>query len=112
MGKLSREYHIELEPGAKSCAPHPKGERADGNYQTEPSEWCAGMVVVPKASGKVVDLTKSVQRERHVLPSVEETLAQLGGAKIFSKLDANSATSPPMPLHDMLLGLPIPWHSV
>ena len=63
---------------------------------TEPSEWCAGMVVVPKASGKVcicVDLTKlnkSVQQERHVLPSVEETLAQLGGAKIFSKLDANS----------------------
>ena len=63
---------------------------------TEPSEWCAGMVVVPKASGKVricVDLTKlnkSVQQERHVLPSVEETLAELGGVKIFLKLDANS----------------------
>ena len=62
----------------------------------EPTEWCAGMVVVPKANGKVricVDLTKlneSVCRERHILPSVEQTLAQIGGAKIFSKLDANS----------------------
>ena len=29
-------------------------------------------------------------RERHTLPSVENTLAQLGGGKHFSKLDANS----------------------
>ena len=63
---------------------------------TEPTEWCAGMVVVPEPSGKVricVDLTKlnaNVCQERHVLPSVETTLAQLGGAKFFSKLDANS----------------------
>ena len=62
---------------------------------TEPTDWCAGMVVVPKPSGKVticVDLTKlnaNVCRERHVLPSVETTLAQLGGGKYFSKLDAN-----------------------
>ena len=54
------------------------------------------MVVVPKQNSKVrmcVDLTKlneSVQRERHILPSVEQTLAQIGGAKHFSKLDANS----------------------
>ena len=62
----------------------------------EPTEWCAGMVVVPKPNGKVricVDLTKlneSVCRERHILPSVEQTLSQISGAKIFSKLDANS----------------------
>ena len=29
-------------------------------------------------------------RERHILPSVEQTLAQIGGAKYFTKLDANS----------------------
>jgi len=63
---------------------------------TEPTEWCAGMVVVPKPSGKVricVDLTKlnaNLCREQHVLPSVETILAQLGDAKYFSKLDANS----------------------
>lgn len=62
----------------------------------QPTEWCSGMVVVPKANGNVwicVDLTKlnkSVQRERHILPSVEQTLAQISGAKIFTKLDANS----------------------
>ena len=61
----------------------------------EPTEWCSGIVVVPKSNGQVricVDLTKlneSVCRERHILPSVEETLAQLGNAKVFSKLDAN-----------------------
>ena len=29
-------------------------------------------------------------RERHILPSVEQVLAQIGNAKVFSKLDANS----------------------
>ena len=60
---------------------------------TVPTDWSAGMVVVPKPSGKVricADLTELNVRERHVLPSVETTLAQLGGAKYFSKLDANS----------------------
>ena len=61
-----------------------------------PTEWCAGIVVVPKGNSKVhicVDLTKlnkSVCRERHILPSMEQTLAQLNGTKVFSKLDANS----------------------
>ena len=61
-----------------------------------PTDWCAGMVVVPKPDGRIricVNLTKldqSVRRERHMLPSVEQTLAQLGGATSFSKLDANS----------------------
>ena len=60
----------------------------------EPTEWCAWMVVVPKANGKVripVDLNKlneSILREYHPLPSVDHTLAQLTGATIFSKLDA------------------------
>ena len=63
---------------------------------TEATEWCAGMVVVPKANGQVricVDLTKlneNVCRERHILPSVEQVLAQIGDGKHFSKLDANS----------------------
>ena len=62
----------------------------------EPTEWGAGMVVVAKANGKVpicVDLTKlneSILREYHPLPRVDYSLAQLAGATIFSKLDANS----------------------
>ena len=62
----------------------------------QPSQWCAGMVVVPKKSGAVricVDfrrLNESVLRETHPLPKVDNTLAQLTGATVFSKIDANS----------------------
>ena len=61
-----------------------------------PTSWCAGMVVVPKQDGTVricVDLkplNAHVLRETHPLPKVDDVLAQLAGAKIFSKLDANS----------------------
>lgn len=63
---------------------------------SEPTPWCAGMVVVPKKSGAIricVDmkpLNEDVLREIHPIPRVDDTLAQLAGAKIFSKLDANS----------------------
>ena len=62
----------------------------------EPTPWCAGMVVVPKPNGTIricVDLkplNESVLREVHPIPKVDETLAQLTGATVFSKLDANS----------------------
>ena len=62
----------------------------------EPTEWCAGMVPIVKTSGKLsicVDLThlnESVIRERHILPAVDETLAKLEGARVFTKLDATS----------------------
>ena len=58
--------------------------------------WCAGMMVVPKKNGSIricVDekpLNESVLRELHLLPKVDETLAQMTGAKVFSKLDANT----------------------
>ena len=63
---------------------------------TEPTPWCAGMVVVLKTSGACricVDLkplNTNVMREAYPIPKVEETLTKLAGAKIFSKLDANS----------------------
>ena len=62
----------------------------------KPTLWCAGMVVVHKKFGDVrncVDLkplNESVLRERHPLPGVDETLTQLTGATVMSKLDANS----------------------
>ena len=114
LGTLAGEYHIQLHPDAKPHAiftprhvPFPLrsnvAEELDRMEKagviskvTEPTEWCAGMVVVPKKSGKVricVDLkplNQSVLREVHPLPKVDDTLAQLSGAKVFSKLDANS----------------------
>ena len=61
----------------------------------EPTQWCAGMVVVPKLSGAdricadYRQLKESVLCEVHTLPKVDATLAQLAGATIFSKVDAN-----------------------
>ena len=63
---------------------------------TEPSKWCAGMVIVPKRSGDVricVDLkplNESVLQESHRIPKVDDTLALLTGAVYITKLDANS----------------------
>ena len=62
----------------------------------QPTSWCTGMVAVPKKSGAIricVDLKRlnqSVMREVDPLPKVDNTLAKLSGAKIFSKVDANS----------------------
>ena len=60
----------------------------------EPTPWCAGMVVVPKKNGSIrtcVDLKPLNECSLRNSPSTKsgETLAQLTGAKIFSKLDAN-----------------------
>ena len=61
----------------------------------EPTDWCSGMVVVPKQNEKVricVDLTQLneyVKREQHILPSIDHVMGQVGDVKIFSKLDVN-----------------------
>jgi len=114
LGKMGSEYTIKLKEDAKPYSintprriPIPLLKRTKAELKrmkglgvitevTEPTEWAAGMVVVPKANGSVricVDLTQlnqSVCRERHQMPSVEYTLSQLRGAKVFTKLDANS----------------------
>ena len=54
------------------------------------------MVAVPKKNGIICicvylkPLNKYVLREVYPLPTVDETLAQISGAKVFSKLNANS----------------------
>lgn len=64
---------------------------------TETTEWCSGLVTVEKPNGAgvrlCVDLTglnAAVKREIHPMSTVEQSLAQLGNSKVFSKLDANS----------------------
>uniref|UniRef100_A0A8C8DRB5 ribonuclease H n=1 Tax=Oryzias sinensis TaxID=183150 RepID=A0A8C8DRB5_9TELE len=115
LGKLKEPYKIELEPGAVPYAlstprrvPLPLRDAVKEELKrmekagvisrvTQPTHWCAGLVVAPKAKpGKIrlcVDMThlnKWVRRERHILPAVDHTLAMLSGAKVFTKLDATS----------------------
>jgi hypothetical protein len=115
LGRFSgAEFEIHLKDDAKPTAlytprkiPFPLREKVHQELQRmeslgviskveQPTEWCAGMVVIPKKDGNVricVDLkplNTSVLRETHPLPRVDDLLAQLSGAKLFSKLDANS----------------------
>ena len=63
---------------------------------TTPTDWCASMVVVPKRSREVricVDLkplNACVLHKVYRIPEVDETLVQLSGASVFSKLTALS----------------------
>ena len=65
-----------------------------------PTDWCAGMVVVPKPDGKIricVDFTKlneSLLRETYPLPKIENMLAQIKESNYFTKLDCNSGFWP------------------
>ena len=110
LGTFKGEYTIKLRPDAKPFClftprnvPLPLREKVHKEIQRmeklgvispvdEPTQWCAAMVVVPKPSGSVrlcVDLkplNESVMREIHPLPKVDITLAQLTGAKWFTKL--------------------------
>jgi len=58
-----------------------------------PTPWVSPLVAVPKSNGEVrvcVDMRRAneaVVRERHPIPTLEETLQSLNGAVVFSKLD-------------------------
>ena len=62
-----------------------------------PTSWVNPLVVVEKESGDVrvcLDMRRANQaivREKHPVPTVEETLQEISGAKVFSKLDLNMA---------------------
>ena len=114
LGTLGDDYTIKLKEGAKPHSlftprrvPFPLRAAVRDELTrmetmgviskvSEPTCWCAGMVVVKKKSGSVricVDLkplNENVLREVHPIPKVDEALAQLSGAAVFSKLDANS----------------------
>ena len=114
LGNLGDEYNILLKPDAKPFAiftprhvPLPLRAKVQEELNRmeslgvifpvdTPTPWCAAILPVPKKNGSIricVDLkplNASVQREVHPIPTVDDTLAQLTGAKMFSKLDANS----------------------
>lgn len=114
IGRITTEYHIRIKENATPYAvsaprrlPLPLRDKVKIELKRmvqeniiQPievaTEWCAPIVAVLKKNGSVricvdfTELNKYIVRERLVLPSVDETLAQMAGAKLFSKLDANS----------------------
>ncbi|GBN61794.1 Transposon Ty3-G Gag-Pol polyprotein [Araneus ventricosus] len=114
LGVMKGCYSIKLKPGATPFAitstrrvpiPLLKQTKAELGRMVEekvitpvlkPTEWSAPVVIVPKSDGSVkicvdlVELNNNVMRELHPLPKAEYSLNLLAGAKIFSKLDANS----------------------
>ena len=61
-----------------------------------PTRWVSTIVCVPKPkTGKIricIDMrqaSKAIKRERHSMPTIDELIAELSGASVFSKLDLN-----------------------
>ncbi|UYV71047.1 K02A2.6-like, partial [Cordylochernes scorpioides] len=114
LGQIGNPYEIKLKPGAKPYAVHtprrvpiPLMEKLKTRLEelekagiiaqvNVATEWCAPTVIAGKPNGDkqlCVDLSRlneHVQREVHPMPVVEHMLGQLGEARFFSKLDANS----------------------
>ena len=63
--------------------------------QTEPTDWVNSMVTVQRPNKKLricidpQDLNKAIKREHYPLRTVEEVVAEMPNAKVFSVLDAN-----------------------
>ena len=63
---------------------------------TRPTDWVNSLVVVEKPNKKLricldpKDLNNAVKRPHYAMPTLEDTLARIPGAKFFSKLDAKS----------------------
>lgn len=59
--------------------------------------WCRPVVIAKKKDDEIricvdyTQLNQKVIREKVIMPTVEENLAKVGDAKLFSKLDANAA---------------------
>eukprot|EP00731_Ephydatia_muelleri_P002769 Em0001g2769a len=109
LGTLGDAYAIQLKENAKPFSlytarsiPIPLRDRVKEelvrmvsigviSQVDQPTPWCAGIVVAPKRNGDIgicVDLkalNESVLREVYPLPTVDETLAQLTGATVFSQ---------------------------
>jgi hypothetical protein len=66
-------------------------EKVDG-----PTPWISPIVVVPRKSGEVriyIDMreaNQAVKREKHLMPTIDDLVADLNGATVFTTLNLSS----------------------
>ena len=87
-------FHVrkQVESKLKEMEDNDIIERVEG-----PTPWVSPIVVVPKPHNPeeiriCVDMrqpNKAIGRERHVSPTIDDIISELGQAKVFSKLDLN-----------------------
>ena len=114
LGLLQNSYTITMNPHAQPMCiyglriiPHPAIPKVNAEMDRmltegvispvkEPTNWCSGIVVVPKHTRSVricVDVTnvnKAVKGEVHPTSLVNECLAKIAHSKVFSKLDGRN----------------------
>lgn len=113
LGKLEGEVEIHVQKDAVPVVhpprriPHALRDRLKGELDTmenagviskvtQPTDWVNSLVVVEKPNGNLricldpKDLNQAVKRPHYSMPTLEDALAKLAGAKFFSKLDAKS----------------------
>ena len=111
-GTLPGVYTIKLEPGAKGVIHPPRRQPAalkqriidkllemerDGVIERveEPTEWVSSMVVTVRDDKIRIcidpsDLNKVIKREHHPMRTIEDVIAEIPDAKVFSVLDAKA----------------------
>ena len=112
LGMLPREYHIMLKDDVKPVDMPPRKipialkdqlkDELDIMVKNgviipiqEPTDWVNSLVIVEKPNGKLricLDprpLNRAIKREHFQLPTTENILSQMSGARYFSKLDAS-----------------------
>ena len=111
VGQLDGEVHLDVDPtvppvqmplrrlpiGVRDkVAAELQRMEADGIIApvTEPSSWVSALLVVAKPDGRIricIDpkpLNKALRRAHYPMPTIDDVLPQLSGAKIFSTVDA------------------------
>ena len=113
MGTLPKVHHIHVDPDIKPVVHPPRRvpialhaklkaelDRMESlgviDRVTELTDWVNSLVVVQKPNGQIrvcfdpKDLNKAIKRHHYQLPTAEDILSRMSGAKFFSKLDASS----------------------
>lgn len=113
LGELEGEVTIHLKEGATPTihsprrVPHAIKDKLKAELTkmeqsevitkvTVPTDWVNSLVIVEKPNGKLricldpKDLNEAIKRPHYQMPTLEDALAKMSGAKFFTKLDARS----------------------